>query len=241
MSFVAVSASLLFAWTFSLFAKDFGVGEGEFDLSRLVAPVSIAPEAPPEPKPRSEASAKTAVVPKKIVLPEFYDSIGKTAPADTVGQKDVKDASKFDPGLLERGPESIPIDAGVRGNGSGEGIGRGGAGGGGGDGADDPTPPARAEPKVPKIVSGGVVNGRAVELVKPVYTAMARAVNAKGEVNVQVVIDEAGKVVSAKAVDGHPLLRDAAEKAAKSSRFSPTMLSNQAVKVSGTIVYRFSS
>jgi len=84
-----------------------------------------------------------------------------------------------------------------------------------------------------------VVNGKATNLVKPPYPAAARAVRAAGAVNVQVTIDESGNVISASAVSGHPLLRAAAVSAARSSKFSPTMLSGQAVKVTGVIVYNF--
>ncbi len=90
------------------------------------------------------------------------------------------------------------------------------------------------------VVSRGVVNGKATYLPKPVYSAAARAVKASGDVSVQVVIDETGNVVSAKAVNGHPLLKTEAEKAARNAKFSPTFLSEQAVKVSGIIIYKFS-
>ncbi|HBR56963.1 MAG TPA: energy transducer TonB, partial [Blastocatellia bacterium] len=59
-------------------------------------------------------------------------------------------------------------------------------------------------------------------------------------VDVQVMIDEAGGVVSAKAVNGHPILRNAAEKAALNAKFDPTTLNGMPVKVTGVIVYRFS-
>ncbi|MBA2378253.1 MAG: TonB family protein, partial [Blastocatellia bacterium] len=58
-------------------------------------------------------------------------------------------------------------------------------------------------------------------------------------VTVQVVIDEAGNVISANAVNGHALLRPAAVAAARQAKFSPTMLSGQPVKVSGVITYNF--
>ena len=84
-----------------------------------------------------------------------------------------------------------------------------------------------------------VINSNAVILAKPKYPAAARAVRASGAVNVQVTIDEDGEVVMANAVSGHPLLRQAAEKAARESRFSPTTLAGQPVKVTGIIVYNF--
>lgn len=93
--------------------------------------------------------------------------------------------------------------------------------------------------QAPKTISGGVLNGKATNLVKPAYPAAAKAVRASGTVNVQVTIDESGNVISASAVSGHPLLRASAVQAARQSKFSPTMLSGQPVKVTGVIVYNF--
>jgi TonB family protein len=90
-----------------------------------------------------------------------------------------------------------------------------------------------------KSISGGVLNGKASSLPKPAYPAAARAVNASGAVNVQVTIDENGDIVSANAVSGHPLLRQAAEHAARASKFLPTKLQGQPVRVTGIIVYNF--
>ena len=61
----------------------------------------------------------------------------------------------------------------------------------------------------------------------------------QGVVTVEVILDESGKVVSAKAKDGPAILRDAAEQAAQKARFTPTKLSGQPVKVSGVIQYKF--
>jgi len=96
-----------------------------------------------------------------------------------------------------------------------------------------------SQSNVPKKISGGILNGKAVNLAKPAYPAAARAVSASGAVNVQVTIDEQGTVISASAVSGHPLLRQAAEQAARSSQFAPTMLSGVPVQVTGVIVYNF--
>ncbi len=73
------------------------------------------------------------------------------------------------------------------------------------------------------------------------YPPAAKAIRASGDVNVQVTIDEKGNVISANAVSGHALLRQAAENAARGAKFSPTLLSNQPVKVTGVIVYKFSA
>lgn len=91
----------------------------------------------------------------------------------------------------------------------------------------------------PKIISAGVINGKANDLPKPVYPAVARAVCAKGAVNVAVTIDESGNVESASAVSGHPLLRAAAVAAARGAKFKPTLFEGNPVKVKGIIVYNF--
>lgn len=95
--------------------------------------------------------------------------------------------------------------------------------------------------KRPKIISGGVMNGKAVELVKPEFPKSAAFVNVKGFVSIQVLIDEKGNVTSAKATKGHPLLIPASLKAALKSKFSPTLISNTPVQVTGIIVHNYIS
>ncbi|MDQ3746937.1 MAG: TonB family protein, partial [Acidobacteriota bacterium] len=97
---------------------------------------------------------------------------------------------------------------------------------------------AEARPKMP--ASGGVLNGKALSLPRPVYPASARNAGASGKVVVEVTINEEGKVVEAHAVSGHPMLQQAAVQAARLAKFSPAMLSGQPVKVTGTISYTFS-
>jgi len=89
------------------------------------------------------------------------------------------------------------------------------------------------------LVQGGVLNGKAISKPQPVYPPIAKAARASGTVTVQIVVDETGKVISASAVGGHPLLQQAAVGAARQARFSPTLLSGQPVKVSGVITYNF--
>jgi protein TonB len=88
-------------------------------------------------------------------------------------------------------------------------------------------------------VSGGILNGKAASLPQPEYPPIARDARARGTVAVEVLVDEDGDVVSAKAVSGHPLLQQAAVDAARRARFSPTRLSGRPVKVSGVVTYDF--
>jgi TonB family protein len=83
------------------------------------------------------------------------------------------------------------------------------------------------------------LNGKALSLPAPLYPAPARAAHASGVVIVWVSVDETGKVISASAVTGHPLLRGVAVEAAKLARFSSVMLNGQPVKITGIITYNF--
>lgn len=96
------------------------------------------------------------------------------------------------------------------------------------------SPPAAYAP-----ISGGVLNGRVVIRPAPNYPAIARTARAQGMVTVQVLVDEIGRVAQARAVNGHPLLLQAAVQAAYRARFSPFVLQGQPVKVSGVITYNF--
>jgi len=102
----------------------------------------------------------------------------------------------------------------------------------------EPPPPQPARP-ILKPVSGGVLNGTAISLPSPIYPQSARRMGTSGVVSVEVVVDETGKVISARATNGPAPLRDVAVQAALHARFSPTKLSGQPVKVTGSINYNF--
>ena len=71
------------------------------------------------------------------------------------------------------------------------------------------------------------------------YPLIPRSEQAKGTVTVQVLINEEGKVISARAVSGEPEFRRAAVDSALKKKFSPTKLSGKPVKITGIITYRF--
>lgn len=106
---------------------------------------------------------------------------------------------------------------------------------------DSEPPPAPTPAPKPMLrpVSGGVLNGTALSLPSPSYPETARRLRMAGIVTVDVVVDETGKVISAVATSGPAGLRDVAIQAALKARFSPTKLSGQPVKVSGSINYKF--
>jgi TonB family protein len=107
------------------------------------------------------------------------------------------------------------------------------------DSVEPPPPPTPAPTPRNRIVAGGVLNGKAISKPQPAYPPIAISARASGVVTVQILVNEEGKVISASAVSGHPLLLQAAVAAARQARFSPTLLSGQPVKVSGVITYNF--
>jgi TonB family protein len=99
-------------------------------------------------------------------------------------------------------------------------------------------PPPAPKPLL-RPLSGGVLNGKALDLPTPNYPEVARRLRITGLVQVDVIVDENGKVISAKVVSGPGSLREVALQAALRARFSPTKLSGQSVKISGQINYNF--
>lgn len=106
--------------------------------------------------------------------------------------------------------------------------------------ADAPLPPP--VPGRAGAASGGALDGKAVSKPEPAYPPIAKAAKAAGAVVVQVVVDENGRVTSARAVSGHPLLRQSAEAAARGATFKPnisSIVSGRPAKTTGTLTYNF--
>jgi len=85
------------------------------------------------------------------------------------------------------------------------------------------------------------INGMAISLVKPAFPETAVAAQADGSaVSLFVAVDENGNVISAKcSLNCHPMLKDAAELAASTSKFKPLIKDGQAVKYDGILLYSF--
>ncbi|MBV9923469.1 MAG: TonB family protein [Acidobacteria bacterium] len=229
----------------SIYLYNDSIPDPSLELLTLVAPVPMAqedtPKAQDEPKPAKAAEPQVAMVKDMAVIApvtktnEVAPPTAKVVPTNkslsvVIGNRDVGDVN-----AVPTGPVGV--------------VGAVGGGGGGGGAAPKvevsdepppPPPPAPTPPPKPKtIVSGGVLNGKAISKPQPAYPPIAKAARAAGTVTVSIVVDEQGRVISASAVSGHPLLQQAAVAAARQARFSPTLLSGQPVKVSGVITYNF--
>lgn len=236
----------------SLFAKNLALGEDGLDISTLVAPLA---ENAPEPIKREQKTEQTNQAKSQTITRQVNMLRLDESPRIPKDVSVVPNAQQARPnGNFQISPDSLDSDGAPAGNQSGRET-------TGGNSDEEgpktnqprpentvkkpPLPPEIKKPPVeaksPRTVtqSLGVVNGRAKFLPKPTYTQAAKAIRLTGDVNVQVLIDEQGNVVSANAVSGHPLLKGEAERAARNAKFAPTFLSNQPIKVSGVIVYKF--
>ena len=87
--------------------------------------------------------------------------------------------------------------------------------------------------------SSGNIDGRAVCKTIPTYPQRAINANISGVVSVRIVVDEYGRVISARAISGPMILRRAAERAAREALFTPTMLGGEPVNLRGIVTYTF--
>ena len=245
-SFVLITSAtyvLLFVvgGVMSIYAYDARLEDQNTEIITMLNPVELpAPPAPVThnaPPPRSNTNRPTEVV-RQIAMASVNhpEIVPETTSAKPNTNLPVPDRGNYTLGDHDSGPVE-PGGTGPTGN----------SGSGSSDAGLTPVveigtpPPAMppVHPPVPRVVSKGPITGLALSLPKPPYPPIAKQAGADGPVNVQVLIDETGKVVSAKAISGSPLLRAAAQQAAYGARFSPTRLGDQAVKVSGVITYNF--
>ena len=95
----------------------------------------------------------------------------------------------------------------------------------------------RARPRGP--VESGNLNDKATDFPKPIYPGEARKAHITGQVQVRVIVDETGRVMSADIVSGPKQLWIAAIDAARKAHFEPTLIGGSAVKITGILIYDF--
>ena len=94
---------------------------------------------------------------------------------------------------------------------------------------------------VPEFMNlGSLSAANAERMVTPTYPAMARQSRIVGKVTVDVELDAEGNVTKADASAGHAMLRQAAEDAAKRSKFKPALFNGKPIKAKGIVTYNFS-
>jgi protein TonB len=240
VSTVVVGILFLTGVIASIYAQEIGLGTDGFEISSLLTPVvpEISEPQPDRPQPERQQThdsipVRQAAIDRVAVstkIPETTSVVPNTQKEMPYGRFRI---SSFDSSGITTSNSAGPLGPagliGITSRPTEPEI------------VDNTTPePPPVIKKVPPTVSKGVVNGNAIDLPIPLYSKAAIVVGAVGEVTVQVLIDEKGNVISAKAVKGHPLLLQESELAARRAKFHPTKLSDVPVKVTGVITYRFS-
>ena len=222
----------------SIYAYDARLEQQNLEVVVLLPPQEIAPD----PQPATPADS-----PPKVTR----DNNESNIPIREIAMAPV-DTPERPPDSVSTTPnKNLPVPKGIYKIGPGDYNPPGPAGGsntpGSGSGQIMPSrpveieepPPAPETPKVPKVISKGPITGQATSLPQPPYPIIAKQAGVQGKVGVQVLIDEKGNVISATSIDGHPMLRLAAQKAALQAKFAPTTLGGIPVRVSGVITYDF--
>jgi protein TonB len=237
---VTYAVLLLITGVVSIYAYDARLGQQNLELEiTLLTPETLPTE--PAPQPPSPAAGSNTPTHNDSPVDRFRRP---TATVDTPQLPPDKVSTAPNPFPPIRNTPWIQSDGG---NSYAQPTGPGGPGGGRGTGVParvevpiEEPPPAPTQTPAPKILRiSKVINNQAISLPKPIYPPIAKQIKLQGIVNVQVLIDETGKVISAKAVSGSPLLIPEAQKAAFQARFSPAFIGEQPVKVSGVISYNF--
>lgn len=221
----------------SIYAYDANLGEQSFEVVTMLPPVDITTPRSPEvaTTPRSNPSNHQNYDIRKTPMATVDQPV---MPSHiSVNQNPELPVRPWVPTII--GPQDVNADL------------PGSRGGGGNSSSPtathvnilpdtDPPPLPTPTPVVKRIINASrVLNSQAITLPKPAYPVIAKRAGIQGTVTVQVLIDETGKVISAKAVSGHPLLVLEAQRAALQARFSPTIVGDQPTKVSGVITYNF--
>lgn len=102
-----------------------------------------------------------------------------------------------------------------------------------------PAPTPAPTPVKPVLMTSQLLQGNAINKAQPPYPEIAKRAGAHGPVQVQVMISEDGRVLTAEILSGHVLLRDVSRQAALQWRFKPTVLNGVAVPVTGVITFDF--
>jgi protein TonB len=222
----------------SIYAYEARLEARNLELVVMLPPQAFAePERPPAPQreqPQSPRDNNESDIPSREILMATVDTPER--PPDSISTTPNTNLPVPKSGIFTRGPDRDPT-------------------GGSRSGPETPftgrmppprqlveieePPPAPETPKVPKVISKGPITGQAKSLPQPPYPELAKRIGVQGRVSVQVLIDEQGRVISATAIDGHEMLKGAAQRAALQAKFSATTLGGLPVRVSGVITYDF--
>lgn len=96
---------------------------------------------------------------------------------------------------------------------------------------------SKGEQKVLTVTCGNCV--KVLYMPKPEYPEIARATGVRGQVEIGILVDETGSVISASLISGHIFFHKASLDAAYKAKFEPLLLSGKPARVHTRVVYNF--
>jgi periplasmic protein TonB len=99
-------------------------------------------------------------------------------------------------------------------------------------------PPKVATPQKLRV-SSGVADGLKIHDVQPAYPQMARIAHIQGDVLLQATISKSGAIENLRAIQGHPILIQAAMDAVRQWKYKPYILNGEPVEVETTVKVQF--
>jgi periplasmic protein TonB len=191
----------------------------EVDLPVIASPLpdyikAVVPSPPPPPSPRPPVTAADTTKAPLEASPDIKPEQPKSSSED-----DVEGAIPNGPGVASGPPLLGPLGV-----------------------SEAVAPPALPSPPVPKLVhvGGTIREPRKVLHVAPIYPEIARRAGVQGAVVLEAILDATGRVQSVRVLGSQPLLDDAAVRAVREWRYTPTELNGVPVPVLMTITVRFS-
>jgi TonB family protein len=88
-------------------------------------------------------------------------------------------------------------------------------------------------------ITGGVKTARLISSTPPAYPPFARSQGVEGDVTLDALIDETGRVTGIKAISGPDLLQQAAAAAVRQWKYKPATLDGNAVPIHLTVTVKF--
>jgi periplasmic protein TonB len=202
------------------------------------SPVSSAPNisqpAPPSAQPLKGASDKTATAElsayKRLAEPQPQPAAVQPAKRPSIGSVTLAaPAARRTTSAAPGEADLAPSFGGAQVTSTGDAMG----GGLGGGGTRPEAPPA------PLPVGGDVRQARLLSSSPPLYPTLAKAQHVEGAVRVDALVDENGRVSSAKVVGGPTLLHQAAIDAVRQWKYQPATLDGKPVPMHLTVTLQF--
>ena len=181
----------------------------------------VAPPPPPPPPPPA--------APKIEHVQRVSEIVNGALQAPTKIPKQVKMIQEDEPP-----PPSAGVVGGVVG-----GVPGGSAGGVIGSIVGSTAPPPKVATPQKVKVSSGVMEGQKLNAPNPTYPQMARIAHILGDVILQATISKTGSIENLRAVNGHPILIQAALDAVRQWKYKPYILNGEPVEVETTIKVQF--